>query len=531
MNQHWNPLGNAIVQTCRLHRDRRALIDSGRAWTFGEVGRAISGLSGFLAERFDSGTVVALISANRAEYVIADQTAVVSALTRLGLNKRLHPAEAVESLRRAHARVVFADAAWMGSLVEQGLGDTGLELAISFDELPSDVLASLEAQGIEVASFAAFTAAELATLEARPTAPNDIATLNFTSGTTGVPKCVAHSREGQLAISRGMSQLTAAHASDVLVLPLPLSHAGGLFSLAYFLAGAVQHVIDRIGVEDLLELIDSVSATALASVPTVLAPLASLSIGRGERPARLRRVFFGGAPMRPDVVRSVLDAFGPVLTQLYGQSESGLPVTAMVPLDYEAALASDADDAFTTAGRPWGLVEVAVLDEDGAFSAQGEVGEIAVRGETVMVGYLGDEDATAQAFDASGWLRSGDLGSFNADGILSIVGRRRDMIITGGFNVYPAEVEAAIAPLESVRDVVVLGVPDEVWGESVCAVIVAAPGATVERAEVIAACESRLGRFKVPRVVRVAKVIPVGTTGKVDKRALLALLDIETRLL
>jgi len=525
---HWNPLGSAILQACRLRGDAVALVSSGHEWTFAAVGSAVSSLAGALASRFEVDTVVGIISSNSAEYMIADQSLIVSALARLGLNKRLHPAEAIDSLRRAGARAVFADAAWLGSLTEHGLADTGVGLAICLDDLPADVGAILESRGIETATFAQLAGSGDRLDAARSTAPGALATLNFTSGTTGVPKCVAHSRSAQLAISRGMSALTAAHSSDILLLPLPLSHAGGLFSLAYFLAGGTQHIIDRIGNEELLDLAHRVSATALASVPTVLAPLSVLARER-ELSLAFRRIYFGGAPMRPDVVLSVLQAFGPVLTQLYGQSESGLPVTAMIPLDYERALSTGSQSDLMTAGRPWGLVEVVVLDDEGHPASPDQVGEIAVRGETVMAGYLGDEDATSAAFDADGWLLTGDLGAFSPDGVLSVVGRRRDVIITGGFNVYPAEVEAAIAPLASVRDVVVLGVPDEVWGESVCAVVVAAPGASVDRGEVIAACEKRLGRFKVPRVVRLASGFPVGATGKVDKRALLAVLDIETK--
>lgn len=521
----WNPLGNAILQAARLNSGRVALDDGSRKLTFAEVGEEIRGLVGAL-ERFPPDSVVALISANRVEYVVSDMAATVGAFVRLGLNKRLHPNEVASGMARAGVTVLFCDAEWAARLASRIADASSLRLVVCFDEIDESSRTAFAGAGIEVANYPTLASSAVDPgFSARATTPDATATLIFTSGTTGTPKCVAHPRSAQIAIARGMASLSAARSDDVLIMPLPQSHAGGLFSQCYYLAGARQLIIDRASEQELLGLLAGGETTALASVPTVLEPLAKLALGAGLSFSRLRRVYYGGAPMRVDVVRDVLRAFGPVLTQLYGQSESGLPVTAMAPWEYAEALECGDEARLAAAGRPWGLAELALFDAGGEPIPQGEVGEICVRGDTVMTGYLGDEAATRAVFDAAGWLHTGDLGRFDRNGFLSVVGRQRDVIITGGFNVYPAEVESAISTLDSVRDVIVIGVSDPKWGESICAVIVPNGTRDVTREEVIGACEERLGRYKVPKSVRVAERLPVGATGKIDKRTLIGRLD------
>lgn len=525
MTAAWNPLGNAILQSARLHSARVALNDGRRTLTFAEAGLEIRGLVAGL-DRFPAGTVIALIGANGAEYVLSDLAATVGAFVRLGLNKRLHPSEVVSGIARAGVAILFCDAEWAAKIAGHVADAPSLQMVVAFDTIDDASRAAFAAAGIDVASYAALAnGATDGGFQARGTTPDATATLIFTSGTTGTPKCVAHPRSAQIAIARSMAALSAARPDDVLAMPLPQSHAGGLFSQSHFLAGARQLIIDRASDQELLDLLAGGEVTALASVPTVLEPLAKLALATGLSFPALRRVYYGGAPMRVDVVRDVLRAFGPVLTQLYGQSESGLPITAMTPWDYAEALQRGDEARLAAAGRPWGLAELALFGAGGEPTAPGEVGEICVRGDTVMTGYLGDEAATRAAFDRDGWLHTGDLGRFDRDGFLSVVGRQRDVIITGGFNVYPAEVEAAISTLAGVRDVIVIGVSDAKWGESICAVVVPNDAVGVTRDDVIGACEARLGRYKVPKTVRLAAGLPVGATGKVDKRTLVGKLD------
>jgi acyl-CoA synthetase (AMP-forming)/AMP-acid ligase II len=230
----------------------------------------------------------------------------------------------------------------------------------------------------------------------------------------------------------------------------------------------------------------------------------------------LQCFWYGAAPMSAARLEEAITRIGPVMAQLFGQSEAPMMVSTMAPRDHLNADGSVARDRLSSAGRPAPLVTVAIMGEDGTLLPSGERGEIVVRSSLVMAGYYKNPEATAEV-SAHGWHHTGDIGYLDGQGFLFIVDRAKDMVITGGFNVYSAEVEQALMAHEAVRDCAVVGLPDEKWGERVTAVVQLQPGVSVGADELTAFVKARIGSVKAPKQVEFRPDLPRSTVGKVLK--------------
>ena len=300
-------------------------------------------------------------------------------------------------------------------------------------------------------------------------APDDAAWLFYTSGTTGLPKGAVLSHRNLIAMAVNcLADICSFRPDDRLLHVAPLSHGSGMYLIPALSRGA-ENVIDAGGSFDpdrVLRLVADERVTVLPFLaPTMIVRL--LEADPAIRVPALRAIVYGGAPIHLQHLRAALQRFGPVLTQLYGQGESPMTISALPAWAHENA----DDGTLQSAGFVRSGVEVRILDADGAIAPHGEVGEIAVRGDVVMRGYWRNDDANAAAF-CDGWLRSGDIGRFDARGHLHILDRRHDMIISGGSNIYPREVEDILTRHPAVSEAIVFGVPDPEWGESVASVIV-----------------------------------------------------------
>ena len=230
----------------------------------------------------------------------------------------------------------------------------------------------------------------------------------------------------------------------------------------------------------------------------------------------LRQITFGGSPIAPQVFRSAVESFGPILTQIYGSSEMPHPVTVLRPEDY-----AELDDrTLLSAGRAAAGVDVKIVDEHGAEVAAGTGGELLIAGAQAMVGYWRDQEATREVTSEDGYYRSGDLARVDADGLVTLQDRQRDLVITGGLNIYPSEVERVLSEHPLVEQVAVVGAPDDTWGESVVAFVVAAGSEPVTAADLLAWTRPRLASYKKPRRIVFVTDLPIGPTGKVLKRDL-----------
>jgi acyl-CoA synthetase (AMP-forming)/AMP-acid ligase II len=232
----------------------------------------------------------------------------------------------------------------------------------------------------------------------------------------------------------------------------------------------------------------------------------------------LRTILYGGSGIAPDRLGRAVKVFGDVFVQFFGLSETPMPLSALSQHDHRFDVREAPPPRLGSAGRVNPFVELRICDDGGAELPVGEVGEIVVRGDTVMSGYWGKPAETAAMIDADGWAATGDLGRFDEQGYLYIVDRKRDMIVTGGYNVYPAEVENAIAALEEVQEVAVVGVPDDRWGESVKAVVVPRPGMRLTETDIVECCTQRLAGYKKPRSVDFVDELPKTGSGKLMRR-------------
>ncbi|MDL4776521.1 class I adenylate-forming enzyme family protein [Actinomadura xylanilytica] len=345
-----------------------------------------------------------------------------------------------------------------------------------------------------------------------------LAALMYTSGSTGRPKGARVTGAAWAAMLEAMwAALPPIGPGDVVLHTAPMSHFGGSVGSAYTLAGAAALPLARFDAGAVLEAAERHAVTAMPMVPTMLERLTAAAVERGARPAALRAIVYGAAPISVPALLRARDAFGDVLHQFYGLSEALAPLTVLAPGDHASGDAA----RLASAGRPVASVRLSVLDGDGAPLPAGETGELAVSGPQIMPGYWNDEAASAAAL-TGGVFRTGDLGFVDAGGYLHLAGRRSEVIVTGGYTVHPGEVERAIAALDGVAEVAVLGVPDATWGETVAAAVVPRPGAAVTEDDVLRACAARLAGYKKPRRIVFADELPQNSTGKVARRLLRA---------
>jgi len=351
-----------------------------------------------------------------------------------------------------------------------------------------------------------------------------LAWLFYTSGTTGRPKgaMLTHGILGFVTAS-WLADLTPIDERDVTLHAAPLSHGAGFHALAATARAAHQVIPAEPSFDPraVIELARRAGVTNTWLVPTQIVMLVDHLGGRSPDLPDLRWVVYGGAPFAPADLRQALETFGPVLVQLFGQGETPMTATALSARDHADALAGDRPERLASAGVARPGTDVRILGDDDLELAPREVGEVCVRGGAVMRGYWNRPDATAETL-RGGWLHTGDLGRMDEHGYLYLLDRAKDLIISGGSNVYAVEVEAALAGHPAVREVAVIGLADRTWGEVVTAVVVTdgQPGDHELEQELVAHCKAHLAGYKCPRRFAFVGELPRNAYGKVVKRQL-----------
>ncbi|OBF28539.1 AMP-binding protein [Mycobacterium sp. ACS4331] len=445
-------------------------------------------LASSLRRSVSPGSRIAVASENRPELVELLFGVWAADCVVVPINFKLHAREMVDIMADSGAAAVFASPKIAETLTP--LADTPVEI-------------------LGTSSYhARFGAEPSAAPSADPTA---LAWLFYTSGTTGRSK-------GAMLSHRSLLAMTLAHLADIdspdhttsLVHAAPMSHGSGLYIPAYVSRGARQ-VIPASGAFDADEFLDLCGAhpgCAAFLAPTMVQRL--VDTGRSA-PEHLRTVVYGGGPMYVDSLKKAMAAFGPIFAQIYGQGESPMTITGLPRADHVAA-----DDAVLgSVGYARSGVEVMVVGPDGATLGPGEIGEIVCRGDVVMSGYWNNAAATAEAL-AGGWLHTGDLGSFDDRGHLTLRDRSKDVVISGGSNIYPREVEEVLLEHPGVREACVVGAPDAEWGEIVVAFVVG----TADEGALDAHLLERIARFKRPKRYLFVDDLPKNSYGKVLKREL-----------
>ena len=341
-----------------------------------------------------------------------------------------------------------------------------------------------------------------------------------TGGTTGPAKGVMVSSLSWGTMTELAGQCLRCEDIDPVCLSTaPLSHAAGVVAFAMFPLGATNVVMPGFDALEVLENIERFRVTHLFLPPTAFyALLAHPKLGRFDY-SSLRRLLLAAAPVSPDKVKQGVEVFGPCVCQSYGQTEAPMFMTWLDPATVAAAAAGDHPERLRSCGKATSAVRLAVMDDDGRLLPPNKTGEIVARGALVAPGYYNLPEATAE-IRTHGWHHTGDVGYRDEDGYFYIVDRKKDMIISGGFNVYCAEVEAVVMELPQVRECAVVGVPDEKWGEAVKAIVVLREGEALGEEAIIAHCKARLGGVKSPKSVEFWSEIPKTAAGKTDKKAM-----------
>jgi len=491
-----------LAESARRFPDRGAVyLGTERIHDYAGLCERALRLGAALRQSCKPGDRVAVVSENRAEYVESMYGIWAGELVFVPVNAKLHAREMVQIIEDAEAGVAIVSPKLAPALAE----------ALQGSPSASCRLVRLGSEDYE----AMFRAAPLTP---PLSAPEDLAWLFYTSGTTGRSKGAMLSHRNLMAMSIGhLAEIEHFDENASQIHAAPMSHGSGLYIPAYIARGARQ-VIPASGAFDpaeFLDLCDAHPSCGAFLAPTMVQRLRNEAERTQRRSAGLRSIVYGGAPMYVEEMKKSLATFGPVFAQIYGQGEAPMTITALRRDEHIGA-----DDAVLgSAGSARLGVEVRVLDADGKPCATDEIGEIVCRGDVVMSGYWRNPQASAQAL-REGWLYTGDMGSFDASGRLTLRDRSKDVVISGGSNIYPREVEEALLTHPGVAEVCVIGQPDAEWGEVVVAFVVPAAGMAADSASLDAHCLDRIARFKRPKRYVFTEALPKSNYGKVLKREL-----------
>ncbi|HMJ96632.1 MAG TPA: AMP-binding protein [Thermoleophilaceae bacterium] len=500
-----------VERSLSRHGDRVSVVDAERTLTYRDLrersARLANALLGFGAgpER-----PAAALLPNRAEYVEFDVACTRAGITRVGLSDRLSADECRYILDHSRAATLITTAAHLERLGELP-DDLGAVLLVDEDGGGGHGHASL-------AGYEPALAAANAQLDVVPVAPDAPAYILYTSGTTGRPKGAAHTHAGRrAAIVNMLASELSLERDSVMVHAGPLTHGSGSKLLAFLAAGGANVLHEGFDPDAFAAAVRDRGGTHTFLVPTMIQRLLEAGPEVAEAARSLRLMSFGGSPIAPRMFERAIEAFGPVLCQVYGSCEAPHPVTLLGPGDYADDMS---ERVLRSAGWAAAGAELRVVDDSGTDVTLGEAGELLINGRNLMSGYWRDEAATREAFTEEGWYASGDVVRMDEDGLVTFEDRKRDLIITGGLNVYPSEVERVLAEHPAVREVAVLGYPDDAWGESVMAYVVPAEGTEVTEEELIGWAREQLASYKKPRRVEFLERMPLGSSNKVLRKEL-----------
>ena len=469
--------------------------------SYGDLAARAARLAGALRDRFrlQPGERVAIVVKNAPAYLELLYGIWRAGLAVVPANAKLHGAELGYILEHSGARVCFVSPDIAGEIAPHA--PKSLERLIAIGRAEYQALFTADAVAVA------------------PRAPDDLAWLFYTSGTTGRPK-------GAMLTHRNLAAASFAYAAEVdpvtpgdaILHAAPMSHGSGLYIMAHVARLGVQVVPESGGFEpeEIFGLFKAWPRASMFAAPTMIKRL--VGCPADCHVDNIRTLIWGGAPMYGEDILQALERFGPRLAQIYGQGEAPMTITTLSKQDIAERDHPRWRERLASAGKPYAGVEVILADAQDAPLAGGETGEILCRGDVVMAGYWRNEEASAASL-RGGWLHTGDIGVFDAEGYLHLKDRSKDLIISGGSNIYPREVEEVLLTHPRVREVSVIGRPDPEWGEAVVAYVVG--GATP--AELDALCLAHIARFKRPKDYVFVDALPKNNYGKILKTELRAM--------
>jgi acyl-CoA synthetase (AMP-forming)/AMP-acid ligase II len=503
-------IGSLLTKTSRLYGNRLAIQYGEQQLTYAELTQRVGRLAYALQTLgVHPGDRVALVQRNGPTLFESLFACFRSGAVAVPINVRLHPEEVAFICQDCEARVLVATGEYAASAFQARLQNPELQL-IGVESIKG----ALDYETL-------LAAADPVTIDAEVD-PDDLAWLFYTSGTTGKPKGAMLTHRNLLVMLMNyFGDVYPLTPEDVVLHAAPLTHGSGLFGLPAIAKGATSVILHTASFDPqtVFSLIQHLRVTTIA----FLAPTQIKMMLNGPHQSydlsSLRCIPYGGGPMYVEDMKQAVEAFGPVLVQIYGQGEAPMTISYLRREEHMTHGDPVAEQRLASAGIPRTDVEVRIVDEDEHEMATGEIGEIVVRGDIVMTGYWDRPDVTAETL-RGGWLHTGDIGMIDPHGYLYLLDRKKDMIISGGNNIYPREIEEVLLKHPAIYEVAVIGVPDPLWGESVKAMIALRPGMSLTEEEVNVLCRQHLASYKKPRTVEFVPELPKSAYGKILKREL-----------
>ncbi len=477
-------IGSLLSKASRLQGNRLAIQHGEQQLTYAELNQRV----GQLARALQSlgvcpGDRVVLVQRNGPAMFETLFACFRAGAAVVPVNVRLHPEEVAFICRDCKAKVLVATGEYATSALQ------------AHKQMPELQLVGVESIADAFDYETLLSASDSMNADAEVD-PDDLAWLFYTSGTTGKPKGAMLTHRNLLAMMMNyFTDVNPLAPEDVVLHAAPLTHGSGLFGLPAIAKGATSVILHTpsFDPQTVFALIQHLRVTTIAFLAPTQIKMMLNGPYRSYDLSSLRCIPYGGGPMYVEDMKQAVEAFGPVLVQIYGQGEAPMTISY--------------------------LLEVRIVDDDDHEVAAGKIGEIAARGSVVMAGYWNRPDETAESL-RGGWLHTGDIGMMDEKGYLYLLDRKKDMIISGGNNIYPREIEEVLLKHPAIYEVAVIGVPDPLWGESVKAIVALRSGMTVTEEEVNALCRQHLASYKKPRTVEFVQELPKNAYGKILKREL-----------
>ena len=508
-------VGTSLTKSARTYPNRLAVIHGTKILTYAQFNCRVNQLANALCHLgMKRGDNVALLQYNCAETLESLYACFKAGFGAVPINWRLHPKEFAFIIDHSEAKAVILSQEFNAPILEMRSQIPKINIIISLAGGTGDLL---DYEDLISEESNQFTDAEVD--------PDDLAWLFYTSGTTGLSKGAMLTHRNLLAMSMNFygDICPGFGPHDVTLHAAPLSHGSGLYALPAIGKAANNVILDSTSFEPerVFKVIEEWKVTNMFAAPTMVKMMTNSAAADKYDHSCLRSLIYGGAPMLVQDLKEAIRKLGMCLVQLFGQAESPMTITYLPHKDHDLDGTEEQIKRLISAGIPRTDVEVKILDPDDNELPPGQMGEIVTRSDIVMKGYWRNPEATAKTL-RRGWLHTGDVGYMDESGYLFIMDRSKDMIISGGENIYPREIEEVLVRHPAVREVAVIGIPDSKWGEAVKAVVSLNPGESCTEEELIAYCKDHIASYKKPKSVDFVGEIPKNNYGKILKRELRA---------
>ncbi|AZU64149.1 class I adenylate-forming enzyme family protein [Neobacillus mesonae] len=473
-------------KTFRTFKDKPAVKYKGITYTYGELEERTYKLVSLLQNRgIKKGDRVAILMSNRSEHIELDLACAFGGFIKVPLNYRLHPEEHEYMLEQSGAVLLIGEQELL-----EAISSTIAKITVG--DMYEGLVAEESVQFLEEA-----------------VSENDPFAIMYTSGTTGKPKGVTLSHRNIVAGALSLAMACEIGWDDVIGHVAPLTHGSNFLSHASWLFGLTQVIFEKFDPEESLDELYREKVSVIFLVPTIVNLLIQSPNFDASKLVHIKSINMAGSPIAAAKLQQALDLAGDKFVETYGQVEAPMAITIMPR--------GELGEHLESCGLSGPFVEVKLVDGKGGEVPQGEVGEVICKGSLVMQGYWNNPEATADTL-RDGWLYTGDLGWMDERGFLHLVDRKKEVIISGGMNIYPREIEEVLNKHASVKETCVIGLPDEKWGEIVAAFIVIKEGRTASEEDMLELCKQHLGSYKKPKVIQFVESLPKSSYGKILKK-------------